>query len=540
MKFLKTTILATLVVANMMTCSKPSGGSAANIYLLANSIQSATKGNCAVSVNLESLYYGAIVQSAVSGGAATTTQSATAFDYLDYNSVTGETLTPAEWAAIPYNKRYDAFFTTTLNATWTQAARNAVLASAKGSADAVAYLGLAASLCSSNAATPGTTIAGALAGFRTESASVSGSLTAAEATAANTTLTAFGGTTTIEGAFTAAGCGAIGGSLALSYAGAGGSSTAASAYVNRVAQKHGAALLACARIPRSSCSFAALTTANIAAAKSSVVAAFDALNNNSDCRKSSANLMNNALIAQTTGLKDKDTITGFATRGILTGGDTLYPNARTSQGSTSTPVGNQIYAERAYPISTALANISANFALAFPLSQGTTSYSTTTMTGGANVNTKIIDSCAAIGLGVGPSPAATASKFLTSPAEILYSLSTNNTAATFYSAVSGSVTDSIACNKSFRSKFNTSSASTLNLLGEKLATIDTTSGDGASSSLTSTCVYGGSAATNSTVAAAFSTVIAGLNICPAAASVGASTFGNTGLNSISGTFPAKQ
>jgi hypothetical protein len=98
--------------------------------VLSLAIRNAASGNCAISLNNASLYYGAIVYHTVNNTNLGVADQG--FLFSDYNAATGSSLTAAEYASSvgpTYNQKYDAFFTTT--ATWTTTNRNARLATQK-------------------------------------------------------------------------------------------------------------------------------------------------------------------------------------------------------------------------------------------------------------------------------------------------------------------------------------------------------------------------------------------------------------------------
>lgn len=548
-------ITISMALALVANCSKSSDGNdgGAKILLMSLQVQSAATGACGISVNLDSLYQGSIVNRAVTGGQSKTTADADYFDKLDYDQAVGAATATADadWTgatisstSINYNQRYDAFWTD--KGTWTATTRKAALAAAKNYVDSAALLGffLANSTSScSNTTTMGTLIDTFLTTLNNTSGidAATGMTSASNGSFASST--AFKTTVTSSPAACAATATALSGSAA----------SLGSAYMATVANRNGAALLACSRIPRSSCNLGNVATASLTAAKTSAAAAYDALQNNGDCRKPNSEFMGRRILPNLiSGLKNGDTIS-ITTAGTITGGTTL--NWGTNLKSFETSINNpyqavsatvnlplSLYASNMYPVSSALTNVSPTFAVAFPLATGTTAYDTTLYRGGSNINFKTVDSCASIGLGVGKTPAAATKQDLTSPAEILYALSAQNTAATWYaanavSAIDGlSSNDAIACNSSMRKNFTVPTA-----LNEKLPTLNVTAGDGSASSLISSCVYGKNTATVATVTTVLGTTINGLAACPTSASTAASTFGSTGLTSIdTSKFPYAQ
>lgn len=125
LKFLSSVLLISLL--GLVNCHKyETGGSPANGFLVGTLInglvQSGISGNCAISVNGAGLWYGKIIESAVTAGKTKNTQSAFYFDKVDYQNATGTTVTDSEWLNMSYNTRYDGFFKT--GSVWTVAKRN--------------------------------------------------------------------------------------------------------------------------------------------------------------------------------------------------------------------------------------------------------------------------------------------------------------------------------------------------------------------------------------------------------------------------------
>ncbi len=561
-KFLSSVLFVSILAVT--NCHYSTGGSQTNGAVVANYVnslvRSAVTGNCAISVNLGSLYAGAIVQGAAG--------SATKFPQAKYEAVTGSTISAqnyASYAAVPYNKKYDAFLTNSTDGTsWTNALRGTAIANQKASIDLGAYLGRAAFLCNANAATTGATLAAALTAYRTASTTAGAdNFTAAENTAVTTLLTALGTNfATIEGAFTGFGCAAITGALAATYTNFGGSAQTVSLYNARLAYTSGLALMACARIPRSSCSTSALVTTTRDADVASLVATYQTINATPECRKPSTGLLASVLSTGATGLPKETTFLGANTT-IDLGGGRIYQNTAAVGGSEGSLTGlssTGLLAARAYPKSGALLGIASSFTSAHPMIAGTTAYPTATdgsvatpYYGGSNINATTVTSCDALGFGnYGPTPIQTtdslatvnSKKTLTDVKEIVYAFSANNTVAKAYETAIASVSpttatnDAIACNRQMRKTTTISSALGV---GTTLPDINAGSGDGGATSLVSACVYG-SNVTNRTVAAAvFSSLLPGLTSCPQAAVSGASSFGVTGLTTFSAaSFPDGQ
>jgi len=564
MKYIsKITVSMAIVAGLTVNCHKGDGGDGgAKLMLMAQQIASAASGGCAINVNLGGLYIGSIYSYAINSQ----------FSQSEYEAASGSTVTAQGFSAytsVPYNRKYDAFVKT--GGTYTTTNRNSDIASGKATADAAAYLGQAAAVCSAAPTTTGAVLAATLSGFRTASASVSGSLSSTEATAMEAILTA-GGTssTAIEAAFTAGGCAAIATTLGTLYTNFGGSTTTASVYLGRLNYATGSAMMACTRIPRSQCSLSAISTATRSAGIASVVRAHEMFLNYADCRKPAANFAESVLRYQTTGLPSTETIpaitsaldtrVGFKIRGA-------YTNSIVNEGSTSSFSGNQIYAENAYPVSSALASTAPSFTALFPLTSGSAAFDTTTYRGGGNISLTTIDSCEAIGLGsVGPVPVKSSDTYvtldnkknLTEAKEIAYAFSDNAAVATAYLAtytlattgaastayITGPITgatssisaDTIACNKAMRNAYTVSGA----LGGGKLPVIDVAFGDGGRTSLFTACLYGGSSATRTTIGTMLGssvTSLSGITDCPSTASTAATAFPKNGTAASFTTFP---
>lgn len=550
-----------IVAAMTANCHKSSDGNdgGAKILLMAQQVASAASGGCAINVNLGGLYAGSIYSAAIN----------TQFSQSEYEAASGSTVTAqgfSSYAAVPYNRKYDAFVKT--GGTYTTTNRNADIATGKATVDASAYLGQAAALCSAAPTTSGAAIQATLAGFRTASTSVSGSLSSAEATAMEAIFTGSGGSSSaIETAF-AAGCTAITTTLAPTYTNFGGSATTASVYFARLNYATGSAMMACTRIPRSQCNLGAISTATRSAGIGSVVRAHEMFLNYADCRKPVASFAEGVLRYQTTGLPSTtpipavtsalDSTVGFRIRGA-------YTNSIANEGSASSFQGNQIYAENAYPISSALAQTAPSFTALFPLTSGNAAFDTTTWRSGGNISLVTVDSCEAIGLGgVGPIPVKASDNYatvdnkknLTEAKEISYAFSDNAAVATAYlgtytlattgaagyitAAITGAATsiatDTIACNKAMRNAFTVSGA----LGGGKLPVIDVAFGDGQRSSLFTACLYGGSSTSRTTIGSILGTSVtslSGITDCPSTASKAATAFPKNGTAASFTTFP---
>lgn len=291
----------------------------------------------------------------------------------------------------------------------------------------------------------------------------------------------------------------------------------------------GTGLLACARIPRASCSFGGLTTANRSADIDNAVNVYNKVTSTSDCKMSGttyANLLNN----------------GF--RGLL---DTKGVNLGT--GAHANPVSNAdtyeltkaqvILGEKMYPKFGSL--VSLGFGTLMPMKAGTTAItqSATELTLGSNININQVESCETLGL---PSTGFTVAQStpLTSIREIAYSFSTEGSAAAAYAAARSLTVPTYAatepfedakiCNNALRAQYKPAVA----IGGGKLPSVNGAYGDGGSALLTA-CLYGKDATARGTAAttlAGASTALTGIASCPAAASAGAAKFGDDGLDKL--------
>jgi len=525
MKLLKFSLFILLSFV-LTSCGKrldTSSSSPAKAYLLAQQINSAATGNCAISINLEALYHGSVVKTAITFGQAS--GDTDYFDLSDYNSVTNENIAGGDWSTLSYNRKYDAFWK------WDETKRKTALKTAASVVNAFSVFGAAYiignSVGASTACGPGNTAyVGKVEEYYNQFSS-------AEQTEMNTSGKGFDYVSPYPN-FTAfktnlqmnPNCQLFLNPSPLT-------TIIVSAYLAGLSRKNGAGLLACARIPRSSCNFEGLTTASLEKAKEFQAQVYEALQNNGDCRKPTDNFMKGNANRFFFGLSSKDKLKAA---GIEFSGGMQLDDTGTIlfEGSPSGFSGNILYASSAYPLSSALASINPSFADAFPLKEGTVAYSDDLFSGGSNVNTKTVDSCDTLGLATGPtitSPDSSRRK-LTSPAEIAYSLSVQGSAAATYAIIVANpgFVDAVACNRSFRKQFTVPA-----VLNEKLADLNTTSGDGGATTLASICVYGKDQTTVNTVKG-----ILNYPACPTTAREGASTFANEGLNTITDTFPYKE
>ena len=502
LKFLSSVLLISLL--GLVNCSKyETGGNGTNGYLVSSYIngliRTAVSGNCAISLNLGSLYAGAIFQGAVS--------NSTNFTETQYIAASGSTTTAqgySSYAVVPYNKKYDAFLNTATG--WAATDRNTALARQKAQLDTFALMGGVALLTSSGTVVNATSQAAVTAFYN--------SFSSAEKTAIVTvvggvsTLPSIGGSSTVTALdtvmSTASGTGILGTPLtnlgtALGSAAAA-SSTIGSAYLSRASWRNGMALMGCSRIPRSSCSLAAIATGTRADDIRGQATVAGILINTPECRKNSSTTVSNTrfLTAVFAGL-DKDIVVNES--GFTYQNQTLQPDRITqttlasvygaTEGgatqATSWTSGIPIIASKAYPKSSALTSL--GFSSAFPLASGSTAYPVTAGTavvtsqtaqsdatadaaapnipwrGGANINLTPVASCEALGMGsVGPTPitgavgsttlsagtlpamttatvdsntSAANRKPLSDVREILYAFSSQNSAASTYAALNG-------------------------------------------------------------------------------------------------------
>ncbi len=490
LKFLSSVLL--IAILGLVNCSKyETGGSSTNGYLVGTYIngliRTAVSGNCSISLNLGSLYAGAILQGAVA--------NAINFTQANYEAASGKTVVAqgyATYAQVPFNKKYNAFLGTTT--TWTEALRNTAMASQKAQIDSAALIGAVALYTASGTSINATSQAAVSAFYASFSAAektamvtaTAGALTFATSALAITTVTALDttvGTTSGSGLF-----GAL--------AGFGGASSVGSAYLSRASWRSGLGLLGCARIPRSSCTLAAVSTSSLAADIGGQTNVAETLLRTPECRKSTSTntTPTRILTAAFSGL-DKDTVVtsgGFNYQNAVLESDGIGSTAlatvygASEGGTTSAAFSQPLIASKAYPKSAALASL--GFSSAFPLASGSNAYTVTTGSavptsqtvqtdaaapatgstpwyGGSNINVTPVTSCEALGLGsVGPTPFTSSVGSTTSPVgtlpamttgtvdtggsraarkdlsdvrEILYAFSTQNSAASTYAALNG-------------------------------------------------------------------------------------------------------
>lgn len=297
----------------------------------------------------------------------------------------------------------------------------------------------------------------------------------------------------------------------------------------------GTGLLACARIPRASCSLAGTTTGSRSSDIANATNVYSLFANNPDCKKTDQiqNTMLRALF--------KGDTSGTALP--VAGGS--YTNPTSNADTISVGSGQAILAEKAYPKFGNL--VSLGFGSLMPVRTGTTAFNLTagvSYTPGSNIAFVQVDSCESVGLPrtgftvTGTTP-------LTSSIELAYALSPNGQAASAYNSAAGNTSSAYAattagedakiCNNSFRRKSPISAA----LGGGQLPDVSGGAGDGGQSALLTACTYGGNATSRGTanaVLAGASTLLTGIAACPTTAASAAAKFGDTGLTNLS-NFP---
>lgn len=509
----KFAIVAAISALTLVNCHKKAEGNPAGGLIMASIVNSAATGNCAISINHSGIYYGAIVSMAVQNGgsatgvytnAAINTTSVTTFGQTQFEKAGGKTISElgyASYAAVPYNLKYDAFFTNSADgSTWTADLRNKALAYTKTFYDYFSFVGflVLASQDTANASTHNTSASSA---FPTGTGATAVSLVAsngASATACNT-LAGYGTT-----------CSAATTNLAASFG------------LTNLA--NGTASLACAKIPRSSCSFGALTTDKRETDITNTTAALSKALTTNDCVQPSSNFpealkryMFKGLPAQEYPPTTGQTSTSKGSVSVEIKG--YLANTRTNSAASSIDSSTGILPYYAYPKFGSL--VSLGFGTLMPVASGTTAYPTEGSAtvipyyGGSNINVTTVESCEGLGLTAGPlvdlaQGTSTVRKKLTPAYEVAYAFSVNGQAASAYARARaqgplgidqsvGSDTNllllptdlnsanSIACNNALRASYAVSS-----LLGvTKMPIVDGASGDGGATQLLSICVYGG-------------------------------------------------
>ncbi|TGN20700.1 hypothetical protein [Leptospira idonii] len=303
----------------------------------------------------------------------------------------------------------------------------------------------------------------------------------------------------------------------------------------------GSAIMACARIPKSSCSYSALTTASRTKDLENQVTVYNTVATAQDCKKTpnieyalKTNLFNGAYAGEVFSFVD---------------GSTFTPVNDGPSGSNTTST--SVLAERSYPKFGTL--VSLGFGQLMPMiaatSAASTAYALTTdaYTQGSNITATEVVSCEALGLPSG-GPTATAALPLSPVREVAYSFSTQGQAASAYAAARTTLNgpaltngsgvastqtafdEATSCNNGLRASY----APPLAIGGGKLGAVTGTTGDGGSTTLLTSCIYGLTSAGRAAPIAVIGATLAGISHCPAAASagVGSVKFADTGLQTL--------
>ncbi|MCE9499387.1 MAG: hypothetical protein K8R21_02620 [Leptospira sp.] len=601
MKNTKIIFLSLLIslIAFTANCKKNDpGGNQTNGILMSSIFGGLGKGNCAISINMGAFALGQYLNLAVNntvalsgannaqvtGGwnaylAAVNSAASTAgtaqlnlansetsdtFTQRAYETVTGSTVTEqgyASYAAVPYGRKFDAFFGSapaSITNGWSAAKRAAILFHAKQFMNAFTIM---------------SSYNGSYTANNTTVLTDSYTKTAAQQAGVNGLFAQLGCSLN---SFVNATCGQIANGASITFA------------LHNFEQSNGVGVLTCAKIPAASCSSSGLLTANRAADITGQVRVHEAIANNQDCSKPSTAFMEGVRRALFIGLPDSQlSSTGqsnvLGTTAITVSGLNGAPNWYNGRyRTTSSAVGfvstEKILPENAYPKFGRL--VSLGFGSLMPMNAGSIDqayYASPTAFGfGTNLKTTVVDSCESIGLGVGLLPnlanatttgtganGSVAAKNLSSPQEIVYAFSDNGLAAAQYAALIGlsssvdgdwlftgpTTNQAIACNNSFR-KATTIPA----VVGGTVPVLaDATSGDGNATSTLSVCLYGGNSTARTALAAnlnaGFTTTLGftvstanGLGVanCPLAvraASAAKYWTGDTGLKSEKSTWP---
>jgi hypothetical protein len=335
----------------------------------------------------------------------------------------------------------------------------------------------------------------------------------------------------------------------------------------------GSAILACGRIPKTSCSVAGLSTASQAKDIENAIAVSNLISNTPACRRANSTtetaIKNTIFRGLTTAVT---TVDGVFTPSTSTFGSFLSfssadQNSTAGAGNYSHLEGNSILASNAYPKVGAL--VSLGFGALMPVREGSTPYSisSTSYTAGSNISATSVDSCEILGL-PGKGFTSTGTNDLTSVKEVVYAFSQQGAAAAAYASAVGAnaitseigaannkpiagiasptasnaqkVNDAIACNSAMRDKVSIPLA----VGGGKLDEINAVSGDGFNSRLLVACLYGNNSTARGNLRTALTTAddtgapatLSGIIDCPANAVAGAAKFGDTGLTNLS-NFP---
>lgn len=428
--------------------------------LLSTAVRGAAQGNCAISLNATALFFGNVEQLAINGASAALVAGGAYANFVThYNNVNGTSIAAAGLSAIPYNKKYETFYTD--KDSWNDSARASYLNTFRGLV--------------------------------------------------------------------------VGG-----------------APFSNLNNARGTAVLACGRIPRSSCSLGGLGTATRADDVRNAREVVNAVLGNPDCVKST-DATRNAII--NAGLRGVEETTNLITGDFTpSNGSVLSFSSQDGDatGGYTHVEGNVVLASKAYPKIGAL--VSLGFGAVMPARTGTTAYalSASEYVRGGNVGFKVVDSCESLGL---PSKGftVTGTNDLTPVNEIIYAFSQNGAAAALYASatnanltvggqpvagqspttLSDTVLNAYECNSSFRAR----TSIPLAVGGGRLPVLNGVSGDGARTRLLTACAYGNNATARANLIGILTTAsdsglpatLAGLAACPEAAAAGASNFGDAGL-----------
>ncbi len=528
MKSLIFKLLSIGVVAGLVAGCRPktSEEDAVLFGIASQQITGLAEGNCAISINHAGLTYGVYVNVAINNGGVLGISSQLAgasavfasvfgsvaqpqniaFTQANYEAASGSTIAEqgfSSYANVPYNLKYDAFFTE--RGAWTAEKRNALLNFSKTFVDSFQTM----TLYNSNSAS-GIVLAvqGDLtvrkpifdAFVKTFIVGVFGSPNVPNCVA---TINAFADVMDTTSSFCK---GDILSVPIISWPsqvfgpdpGFGDPdrvvnvvTTLASAMgaVGLQSAVNGTAALACARIPRANCSVRALTTADQKTDIKNATKVVNTLLGNPACPMPDAAFRRKAIELGLKGLKP-GTKVNLAT-GVYEAKSNISDYI---QGTAFSLIGidssTRILPEKAYPKFGSL--VSLGFGNLMPINRTNEKYESTSSNFrfGRNLDAKLVTSCESLGLSVGPSPSVTElnRKDLTPTQEIAYALSPGGSAASLYSEVGGG--DPVACNASFRDQFSIPLA----LGGGKLPQLTTApSGNGGATQLLSLCVYGGNA-----------------------------------------------
>jgi len=527
MKSLIFKLLSIGVVAGLVAGCRPktSEEDAVLFGIVSQQITGLAEGNCAISINHAGLTYGVYVNVAINNGgvlgissqlagasavfasvfgSVAPSQSIELFTLANYEAASGSTIAEqgfSSYANVPYNLKYDAFFTE--RGAWTAAKRNALLNFSKTFVDSFQIM----TGYNSNTASQIVTVV--QGGNPTRKAILDGFVKAF-------LIGAFGQSNVPNCATTAdpfkdlmdpnpSNC--KGNILNVPVTSWPDSvfgddpglndpdrvknvvTTLATAMgaVGLQSAVNGTAALACARIPRANCSVRALTTADQKTDIKNATKVVNTLLGNPACPMPNAAFRRKAIELGLKGLKP-GTKVNLAT-GVYEAksniSDYIEPFSITGIDSST-----RILPEKAYPKFGSL--VSLGFGNLMPINRTNEKYEITSSNFrfGRNLDAKLVTSCESLGLNVGPSPSVTEPnrQDLTPTQEIAYALSPGGSAASLYKEVGGG--DPFACNASFRDQFSIPLA----LGGGKLPQLtNAPSGNGGATQLLSLCVYGGNA-----------------------------------------------